>query len=75
MYCRNYELPKSWLDKCLKSSILDKPLTSNLVNGPKHCYTLDDSTFTMFIDHCESNCVGKSLFQCTANSQDCLVTH
>ena len=55
MYFGNYGLPKRWLDKCLKRSILDEPLTSNLVNEPKHCYTLDDSTFTVFIDHCESN--------------------
>ena len=55
MYFRNYGLSKSWLDKCLKSSALDDPLTRNLVNGTKHCYTLDDSTFTMIIDHCESN--------------------
>ena len=55
MYFQNYELSKRLLDKRLKSSVLDDPLTSNLVNGPKHCYTLDDSTFTMFIDHCESN--------------------
>ena len=55
MYSRNYRLPKRWLDKSQKSSVLDDPLSTNLVNGPKRCYTLDDSTFTIFIDHCANN--------------------
>ena len=28
---------KTWLDKCLKSSVLEDPSTSNMVNLPKHC--------------------------------------
>ena len=55
MYCRNYALRKTWLDKCLKSPISEKPLTGNVVNGPKHYFNLNDSTFTMFIDQFESN--------------------
>ena len=34
--------------------------TSNMENSPKHCGNLNDSTFTIFIDHCEGNLVGKS---------------
>ena len=26
----------------------------------KHCFNLSDSTFTMFIDECETNSLGKS---------------
>ena len=33
MYLRNYGLPKTWLDKYLKTHALDDPLTSNIVNG------------------------------------------
>ena len=36
MYFRTYELQKTWLDKCLKSLVSEDPLTSNMVNGPKH---------------------------------------
>ena len=28
---------KTWLDKCLKTPVLDDPLTRNMVNVPKHC--------------------------------------
>ena len=55
MYLRNYGLRKTYLDKCLKSPVSDYILTINVVNGPKHCFTLNDSTFTIFIDHCEGN--------------------
>ena len=37
MYCRKYGLGRAWLDKCLKSSFLEVPTTSNMVSGPKHC--------------------------------------
>ena len=37
MYFRKYGLQKTWLDKCLKGLFSEDPLTSNLVNGPKHC--------------------------------------
>ena len=29
--------PKTWLDKCLKSPVLEYPSTSIMVNVPKHC--------------------------------------
>ena len=31
-------------------------------NGAKHCRNLNDNTFTIFTDHCEDRCIGKSLF-------------
>ena len=60
MYFRNYGLRKRWLDKCLESPVYEDPSKSNMVNGPKHCCNLDDDTFTILIDHCERNWVGKS---------------
>ena len=53
-------LRKIWLYKCLKSLLSEDPSTSNIVNGWKHISNLNDSTFTIFIDHCEGNSVGKS---------------
>ena len=55
MYFRNYRLRKMWFDKCLKSPISEHPFTGNVVNWPKHCFNLNDSAFTIFIDHCENN--------------------
>ena len=51
MYFPNYQLRKTWLDQCLKSPISEDPSTDNMVIGPKHCCNLNDSTFTIFIDH------------------------
>ena len=53
--------PKDVIRKIpLKKHVSDDPLTNNVVNGPKHCFNLNDSTFTMFIDECETNSLGKS---------------
>ena len=49
MYFWNYGLRKTWLDICVKSSVLEDALTSNIVNGPKRCWNLNNSTFTIFI--------------------------
>ena len=62
MYLRNYRLQKTWLDKCLESRVLGDPLRDNMANGLKHCSNLNDSTFPILINHCEGNCIGKSLF-------------
>ena len=43
MYFRNYGLPKTWLDQCLKCPVSEEPLKSNMVNAPKHCSNLKDS--------------------------------
>ena len=55
MYFRNYGLRKRWLDQCLKSPVSDDPLTGNMVNGQKHCFSLNKSAFTIFIDLSEGN--------------------
>ena len=56
-----YRIGKTWLDKCLKSQVSDDPSTSDMVNRPKHCLYLNESSFTTYIDPCERNSVEKSL--------------
>ena len=62
MYFRNYGLPKTRLDHCLKSVFSEDPSKSNMVNVPKRCSNLKDSTFTIFIDHWEVNFPNKCLY-------------
>ena len=35
---------KTWLDECLKSLVSDDPTKSNMVNAPKHCANLNDTS-------------------------------
>ena len=44
MYFRNYGLPKTWLDQSLKSPVSEDPTKSNMVNKPKHCSNLKDTS-------------------------------
>ena len=44
MYFRNYGLPKTWLDQCLKSPVSEDSTKSNMVNAPKHCTNLKDTS-------------------------------
>ena len=55
MYFCSYGLRNMSLEKCLKSPLSEESLTTDMVNGPKHCWNLNDSTFTIFIDPCEDN--------------------
>ena len=75
MYFQKYGLRKTWLGKCLTSHVSEHPSTENMANGAKYCCNQNDSTFTIFINHCESNYVGKSLFQGYTKSKDCLLTY
>ena len=61
MYFRNYGLPKTLLYQCLKSPVSEDPTKSNMVNAPKHCSNLRDTSFARFINHWEVNCLTKSL--------------
>ena len=61
MYFWSYALPETWLDNCLKIAISEDPLTGNIVNAPKHCWNLIESDFSIIIDHCDNDSVGKSL--------------
>ena len=58
-----------------KTPVSEHPSTSNMVNGPKHCSKLKDSTFTIFIDPCARNSGWKKLSKWYAKSQNCLLTH
>ena len=40
----HYGLPKTWLDQCLKSPVSVDPTKSNMVNAPKHCSNLKDTS-------------------------------
>ena len=51
MYFPNYCLPKTWLDQCLKSPVSEDPSKNNMVNAPKHCSNLNNSSFTYVVDH------------------------
>ena len=55
MYFRNYGLGITWEDICVKSLVSEDPLTGNMVNGPRNCCNLNDSTVTIFIDHFGGN--------------------
>ena len=66
---------KTCVDKCLKSSISVDHSTSNMVNVPKHCRNLHQSTFIWFIDQCQGNWAGKSLSYWQPKSWDRLLTH
>ena len=55
MHPQKNGLPKTWLDKCLKSPVSEDFLAGNVVNRLKHCLNLNDSNFTIFIDYCEGN--------------------
>ena len=62
MYFRNYELPKTRLDQCLKSLFSEDPSKRNMANVPKHCSHLKESPFTIFINHWAVNCSTKCLY-------------
>ena len=49
MHFGNYALPKTQLEQCLKSPFLEDPSKRNMVNAPKHCSKLKDSTFTILL--------------------------
>ena len=75
MYSWAYGLRKMWLDKCLKSPVSEDPSTSNMVNGAKHCWNLNESTFTVFIHPCAGKSGWKCLSEQYQKSYDCLLTH
>ena len=57
MYFQNYRPRKTCLDKCLKGPVWEDPSTGYMVNGPKHWFNLNESTFIILNDHCEDNWV------------------
>ena len=75
IYFRTYGLGKTWLEKCVKSPILEDPSTSNTVNRPKHCWNLNDSTFTIFIDPSDRCSCWRGLPERYSKYQDFLLIH
>ena len=49
MHFLTYGIRKTSSDKCFKSPVWEDPSTSNMENGPNHCWNLNDSTFIIFI--------------------------
>ena len=47
---------------CLKSRVSKDPSTDEIANGSKDCCNINESMFTIFINHCEGNYVRKSCF-------------
>ena len=46
-------------NKPLKSPLSEEPLLTNILKVTKHCWNLNGTTFTIFIDHCEGNWLRK----------------
>ena len=57
MYFGKYRFPKTWVDKWLKSGVSEDPQTDSGANVSKHCWNLNDRTFTIFINHWEGSCI------------------
>ena len=74
MYFLNYRLQKTWLDQWLKSPVSEHPSKSKRENAPKQCSQMKDTSFTIFIDHWDSNCLTKRLCYKYAKSQNCFLT-
>ena len=75
MHFWTYTLTTKLLDKCLICPLSEDPPTSNMVNGLKHCWNVNVSTFAIFIDYCEGNWAGKSLSLWYAKYSDYFLTH
>ena len=52
---------KDVVRKCLESLVSEDSWTSNMGNGPKYCWNLQDTTFIIIFDQCERNWTGESL--------------
>ena len=55
MYFLIYGLRNTWLDKCQKCPVSEDPSISKMVNWPKHCSKLKDSTVNTLIHPSEGN--------------------
>ena len=73
-YFRNYWLRKTCFLKCLKVPVSEHPLAIDVLMGPKQCWNLHDSTFTLLFHHSEINSVENTTYS-DQKSYDCLLTH
>ena len=53
MYFRFYRPKRAYLDKCVKDPVREEPPTGDMVNGPKHWFSIKESSFIILSDHCE----------------------
>ena len=51
------------------------PSTRTMVNGRKHCWKLNHSNFTIFIDNCKYSWGWKRFYKWYAKTYDCLLSH
>ena len=59
MYFAKCLLRKTWLVKCLTSRVSDHPSTDSMGDGSKHCFNLNDSISTIFINHWSGSYIRK----------------
>ena len=57
-----YRFQKTWFGEWIKSRVSEDPQTDNTANVSEHYCNLNDSTFTIFINHREDSFIRKSLF-------------
>ena len=53
IFFRNYRLRETWLDNCLKSPVLQRSLTVDMLKGPKNFLKLNGNTFIISFHHSE----------------------
>ena len=75
MYFRNYPLWKAPLRKYLNSTVSWHPSTVNMLNGAKHLWNVNESTFINIRCHSELNWLGKALSYWYLNSYEPLLKH
>ena len=61
MLFRSYRRQKTWLCNCLKRYVSAQPRTVNMLNGPKKCCNLHDSSLITLLHHSERTSVRKCL--------------
>ena len=75
MYCGNYGLPKTWLDQCLKSPVLEYPWKSNMANGSKHCSHLKTAPLPYLLITGNSIVLQRVSISDMTKSQNCFLRH
>ena len=67
MYFEKSRLRKIWLDKCLKSRVLEDHYTDNVENGLKHCCNQNGAPFQYLLNTCKEGTLEKVFFSNTQN--------
>ena len=72
---KKYDPQKFCLSEFPKIPVWEDSSTNNIINAAKHYRNLHHSISIIFMDHCQFNRVGKSLFYSHAKPCNCLLTH